>query len=389
METLDESHVPLVGVRILDATDYLSGPFAGLILSDLGASVLKVERPTRGDPFRRFGHLIDGKSVLWLNVNQGKYSIECDLTSSAGQELFLDLAEVADVMVTNWRPGKADALGLSDATLKAVNHRLIHLRISGFGPSGPYSDRPAFDYVIQALSGAASGRHPGDRPRFHPFLIDKLTSVFAVQAILAALYRRGSTDRGEVIDLAMLDVAAYFNFPDAFQHSTFLSDTGTSQDDSVPVVRTRDGYVVVAPVSGQQISRVLGAIGRPEWSELLRAKRGSDFMSAFVELLESRTQEMSSAELVQLMVDADVPVGEVLDPQSHLNDPQVVSNEVYRHAMDPELGPYRQVRYPARTGRSVAPTRRRSPDLGECPSEVLADWLPSEMPTENRSAEGA
>ena len=250
----------------------MSGPYAGMMLADLGAEVVKVET-AKGDAFRRFGRPETPFSAVFANCNRSKRSVVLDLKDPGGRTALLELLAASDVFLANWRAGVAESLGLTDAVLADTNPKLVRCFVTGFGPDGPLSSEPAFDTVLQARSGVTDAiNRPGDDPRLIPgYPVDKLVGMMAAQAILAALFERESTGVGDRIEVSMLDVASYVNFVDLFTNRVFLDhqpDTPQNQQAprSVPC-RTRDGWIVCAPVTAPQIAATFRALGHPEWTD--------------------------------------------------------------------------------------------------------------------------
>ena len=349
---------PLDGVRVVDAATFLSGPLAAQALADLGADVVKVE-PPGGDAFRRFGRSIEGLSLMWVTTNRTKDVATLDLATDEGRLGMDRLLNGADVLVTNWRPGVAERLGLSSERVRATWPRLVWCRISGFGQDGPRAMEPAFDGVIQAASGAMptqgySPLAPGPPQMVRAFQADKLTASYAVQAALAALVRRGTTGEGGVVDVAMIDVVAYFDFVDTMLERALPTDDGAGdgvnrQLASVEAVPTGDGWIVVSPARARQMRSAVEAVGHPEWYDDIRtAGDPVAVTSRFFQRLATVTPGRLSAEWLDIFRAADVPAAEVLDADGHLNDPQVTHNEVYGVAEHPVIGRHRWVRHPAR-----------------------------------------
>lgn len=370
---------PLEGIKVVDCANYVTGPYAAMILGDLGAEVVKVEPPPRGDPFRNFGLRHKGTSVMFANVNRGKRSCLLDLKSPDGKEALLALAGRADVIVQNWRPGIADGLGVGDDVLAARNPSLVRLAVSGYGPDGPLAGRPTFDTLLQAQTGLAfmQGR-PGRPAMLRNIIVDKTTGLLGAQAVLAALVGRERHGAGERIDLAMLDVTAYTNFPDLMQDRTFLPDEGPEPElrpaGRGGVAATSDGYIAVAPVSGAQIGRTMEAIGHPEWRDDLKAI--SDPVSladTMIERVEQVTRDAPTAEWLMRFADFDVPAAPVLDLDGHLGDEQVVHQRIYTEIRDPHLGRMRRVRYPGVYREHPLPDPGRVPAAGEHTLEILAE----------------
>lgn len=367
---------PLDGVFVVDASRYVTGPFAAMMLGDLGAEVVKVE-PPGGDPNRRIGRRRGGIGMLFVNTNRGKRSAVLDLKEAADAVCFRRLLKRADVLVENWRPGVPERLGLSDGPLAAMNPRLVHLAITGYGPTGPRSARGAFDSLAQALSGLAWFQGEASRPRLlRTYVADKATSTLAVQAVLAALFRRERTGRGGRVEVNMLDASAYFNFPDLFDARTILADAESVDPADHPgdhtLIRTADGWIVVAPSTRNQVERACRAAGHPEWVEELAGL--TDFRQlapALMSRIEGVTRAGPTAAWLAAFDAADVPAAPVLDLDAHLSDPQVAHNHTYGELDHPRLGPHRYARYPARfTGESDRPTSHPFPELDEHGEEI-------------------
>jgi crotonobetainyl-CoA:carnitine CoA-transferase CaiB-like acyl-CoA transferase len=366
---------PLVGIKVLEAAEFVSGPVAAEILADLGADVVKVERPGRGDSLRGYGLRHEGLSAMWLNINRSKRSIQLDLKSAEGRDALLRLAGHADVFIHNWRPGVAETLGLDDDVLESANPRLVRASISGFGPSGPRRSEPVFDSVVQAVSGISATQGRGGRPEtLATVLIDKVAGHVLTQSILAGLLDRTRTGVGSRIEVSMLDAAAYFNFADMFQDATFVDDERRITDTLSPIAATADGYVVAAPMSGRDLERMGQAFGHPEWREQLKSVSAGEMGRAMARLVESATKEMSTADALAILKGADIACAPVLTREQHLVDEQVLHNDIYTVHDHARLGAVRTVRYPAYfDGR-----RQEGPlvgaSAGEHDNKVLEAW---------------
>jgi crotonobetainyl-CoA:carnitine CoA-transferase CaiB-like acyl-CoA transferase len=366
---------PLSGVRVLEVGSYVSGPLAALMLVELGATAVKVE-PPGGDPMRSFGLRHRGLSALWVNVNHEKRSVVINLKSDEGREQMLALAAESDIVILNWRPGVAEGLGLGDDVLAAANPGLIRIVISGFGETGPRARTPVFDILLQAMSGLAAMETASEHPTAVRSLIaDKTSASFAVQAALAALYKRSRTGKGARIDLAMLDVMSYFDFPDLCQDRTFLEpDPGTPTDlarTRSALLQTQDGYVAISPVSGRQIGNTCTAVGHSEWKdELKQIHNPTELMNALYERVEAITKTDTTSHWLAAFADHDVPAAPVLSADEHFVDPQVVHNHLYSTTASP-VGPVRRVRYPAIYNGQALVGRASAPQLGEHTAELL------------------
>jgi crotonobetainyl-CoA:carnitine CoA-transferase CaiB-like acyl-CoA transferase len=340
---------PLAGIRVVEAASYISGPFAGLTMADLGADVIKVE-PPRGDPYRRFGPQDDDGGVIFRAGNRNKRSVAIDLATEKGIAELGALLDGADVLITNWRPGVAEAFGLDEESVPRRWPRLVWVRVSGYGQTGPMAALPAFDSLMQARVGFADSI--GHEPTLVPtYVADKVTATFAAQSALAALVQRGTTGRGCVVDVAMLDAFAYFDAPDLFaghQQPGRTDDRVLRMLRAPRVMQTADGWLVLAPTTGQQIKRAMTAAGLSDELPELRAQPDPISVSErFFELLPARLRERSTAAWVTAFSEADVPASAVMTKAEHIEDRQVAHNELYRIVADPVLGNARRPRHPA------------------------------------------
>ena len=370
-ESARQSGRPLEGLVIIETSSFLTGPFASMMLSDLGAEVIKVE-PPGGDGFRRFGHSRGGFGASWTNANRGKRSVVIDLKSAEGLSRFKGLLEKADVLIENWRPRVATSLGLGQDVLTALNPRLIRLSITGFGDTGPLADAPAFDSLIQGRTGIvlAEGRNNGS-PAVTPYnMVDKVTGIFGSQAIIAALFDREKTGLGSHVKLPMLDVMGYFNFPDMFQHRTFEGDTSGWKPPQSQVLETSDGHLVISPANGAQMSKTLSAIERPEWKDEFKQMTNpvlmaEEFFRRVGAVVKAKTTEF----WLQRFLEMDVPAAPVFDLDQFLNDAQVINNQVHSQIESP-VGMIRAARYPASfNGRLMTP-RFGPPSVGEHDQQI-------------------
>jgi crotonobetainyl-CoA:carnitine CoA-transferase CaiB-like acyl-CoA transferase len=344
---------PLAGVRVVELGTFISGPFAAMALADLGADVLKVEPPS-GDPLRRFGRTGKATSPAFLNVNRGKRSVCLDLKDPGAAARLRDVLDAADVLVCNWRASVAGRLGILDDELAERNPRLVRLYLTGYGLQGPLADAPSFDSVLQARSGLADVMRRDDVPQLLPmYLVDKLAGVVASQAVLAALVGRSATGRGERIDLAMLDAAAYLDFPEVMTNRTYLdhADLPARNDQAAAIrpVRAADGWLVAAAVTGDQVRRACAALGADELAgELLAMPDATALTRRFCDEVERRTRMLSLDDALARLAAADVPATACLSLDEHLADEQVAVNQLYRVVDREDLGAVREVRYPAR-----------------------------------------
>jgi crotonobetainyl-CoA:carnitine CoA-transferase CaiB-like acyl-CoA transferase len=338
---------PLQSVRVIELGTYMSAPVAGMILADLGAEVVKVEPPT-GDPFRRFGRPTTPDSAEFINSNRGKRSVVLDLKLEEHRLRFMELVKSADLLLCNWRPGVAERLGIGDDALAATNPLLIRLWVDGFGSDGPSSEEPVYDTVIQARSGYAVVGTPGTEAALAGgYPMDKTSAHFAALVSLAALYERDRRKQGTCIRLAMIDVAAYVNFPDLFASHT-LVDAPRDVRTPVRTLPATDGWFVLAPVTARDLRAAFEAVGAPDLaSEVLGIRDPNELMSALTDRLSPLTRSESIDFWVKRFRNYEVPVAPCLGLDDHLADPQVVHNQIYSSRLVPDFGYVRSVRFPA------------------------------------------
>ena len=341
---------PLEGVQVVEAANYLAGPYAAMILADLGAEVTKVE-PPRGDPYRRLGVPYGDSSLQFKGTNQTKRSVVLDLKSDDGLAAMMDLLAEADVLVSNWRPGVAEELGITPELVRDRFPRLVWARVSGYGQDGPRAGLPAFDAIIQARSG---GLIAGESDPFETNnnIADKVTAMFAAQSVSAALLRRATTGEGAIVDLAMVDAMAYFYGTDAsVGHRVVGSDPDTRIGNTLAArsnLRTADGWLILSPVSGKQVRAAMEAAGVGDrFGEVMEADRAQTFQ-VFMGIIEPALAAKPAAEWETIFADADVPAARIRNFAEHIADEQTVHNRTYRTVADPNLdGDWLLVRYPA------------------------------------------
>ncbi len=331
----------------------MSGPYAGQMLADLGAEVIKVENPPDGDPFRHFGRPAAPVSPIFANCNRGKSSVSPDLRDDGARAALLRLVASADVWLSNWRPGVAERLGLGDDVLAGANGRLIRVYVTGHGRTGPMVAAPVFDTIVQATSGLTHALSQGEIPAILPgFPVDKMTATMVVQAGLAALYARERTGTGDRVDVSMLAAAAYSNFVELFANRTFVEgqpdDPRNRHATGLRPLRTADGWLVMAPVSGTTIRRACEVVGHPEWvAEMRAAGSPEQLTTAMFDRLGSVLSSSSTDEWLELFAANDIPAARCLTMDEHLAHPQVEAEQIYRQVEWDGVGAVRVVRYPA------------------------------------------
>lgn len=373
---------PLKGVRVIDFTTMIAGPYGTMILADQGADVIKVEAPASSDHARRAGYGVRQVSAAFLNNNRNKRSIAVDLKKPNGREILYQLAETADVFVQNFRPGVMERLGIDESTLRKVNNKLIYVSISGWGESGPYAHKPVYDPIIQALSGLATVQAGSDeaRPRLvRTILPDKVTAISATQAICAALFRRERTNEGEHIRLSMLDSVVAFMWSSDMGSQTFV-DRETSIQRAATFIdliyETKSGFISISVMTNDQWEGLCRAVGHSEWldDDRFKSPAGRDrFADERLELTQSALFDKTAEEWLEILEDAGVPCAPVLTRREMIEHPQVQSTGIVEELNHGVVGRIRQARNAAQFERAATQQRFSAPQLGEHTDEVMQE----------------
>jgi len=376
---------PMDGYKIVDFSQVVSGPFATMLLADQGAEVVKVE-PLYGpgDVTRLLAYAKGGMSAFYLNNNRGKRSIALNLGSDEGKQIALDLCRDADVIVQNFRPGAMARLGLSYDDVKAVNPNVIYCTISGFGPTGPYSDRPVLDPVIQGLTGVISRQFNPEIP--FPDLIrnlyaDKSSALTAAQAITAALLVRERSGEGQHVEIPMLDATMYFFWPDGMMDQTVIDEDaspGFLLSSIYSLTECADGKIVYFVTSDPMRQALYDALGHPEWKAddrfaTMMAIANPDNFQALGVLLAEAFQALTKDEALDRLIAADVPCGPILSAEEAIADPQVLHNETLQTWQHEHAGTVRQPRPAARFEKTPAAIAASASLRGEDNDEILGE----------------
>jgi len=384
---------PLSHVRVLDLSRIMAAPWATQIMADMGADVIKVERPGAGDDTRGWGPPFlqdqDGNPTkeagYFLSVNRGKRSLTIDMAQPEGQAVLRKLAAESDIVIENFKAGALAKYGLDAATLRAAHPRLIYCSVTGFGQDGPRRDQAAYDFAIQAMGGLMSvtGERegmPGAGPqKVGVPIIDLMTGMYAAVAVLAALARRAETGQGETIDLAMLDVGAAFL---ANQAMNWLVGGKTPQrgGNRHPNIQPQDvfpcadGYLVLAVGNDGQFRKLCEAIGQPGWGTDPRFAANAGRVRNNAELtplLHEAFGRLTQAELIARLDAAGVPCAPINTVPQVFDDPQIRHREMLRHLPHPLAGTVPQVVSPLRFAESPLRYDRAPPTLGQHTDEIL------------------
>jgi len=373
------------GVRVLDLTRVMSGPFCTAMLADLGAEVIKIEMPGFGEEGRYVAPLVNGESSYFALLNRGKRSVTVNMKSPEGVSLIRDLCRQSDVLVENFRPGVMNRLGLGYSDLEPINSRLIYASISGFGEKGPFADWPAFDLVIQAMSGLMSvtGERGGRAIAVGESIADVTTGMFAAWGIAAALFDRERSGAGRKLDVAMLDSLFSMMVTHLSRHlfSDQVSErVGNRHPLSYPVdsFATLDGDIVLVGFSEPIVKRIFKGIGRPELIDDPRFQTNADRNTHEAELrsiIATWAAILSREEALRILRDADVPAAPVLTIEELLDTGHVEARNLLQPGINSNMGDIKLVPQPVRfSGVDPIPTMR-SPTLGEHTELVLREKL--------------
>jgi CoA:oxalate CoA-transferase len=378
--------LPLSGIRVLDLTRVLAGPYCTMILADLGAEVVKIERPGTGDDSRQFGPFLpSGMSAYFASINRGKKSVALDLHEVRDVEMVCRLAERADVLVENFRPGTLDAFGLSSEALRKRNPSLIYTSLSGFGRTGDAAGRPAYDIIVQAMSGLMSitGEGAGRPVRVGTSISDILTGMFAAIGILAALHRRGKAQRGADLDLAMLDstVAALENAISRFEVTGAVPEPlGTRHSSIAPfqAFATSDVPIVVAAGNEALWKKLCDVLDCPELADdplLVDNATRSKNVDYLEERLSAPFRRQPAAHWLARLADAGIPTGPIRSIADVAHDPQLEARGML-HRMHPgKEGGFLTAGSPLRIDGAALPLSNCAPRLGEHTKDVQRAWL--------------
>lgn len=393
--------LPLVGMRVLDISQVMAGPFACMLLADLGADVVKVEPPEGGDQTRgAMGFKLKGSDSLgFLNMNRNKRSITLDLKSDAGRSVLYRMIPEVDVVVENYRPGVMKRLGVDYETLKALNPALVYVSISGFGQSGPWAERPGFDLMAQAMSGIMSiTGYPGGPPtKAGVPVADIGCALFSVYGLLSAYIGAKTTGRGQYIDAALFDAALSFSIWDTSEYwgtGRLPEPLGTANRMSAPyqAMKAGDGYFVMGATSQKLWQTFCQVIARPDLPgdgrfatvALRLANR-----EALIATLEQTFATKPADAWIEMLLAAGIPAGPILTYPEAFESPHGLHREMRMEIDHPVEGTVPNIGFPVKMMGTPQQVRRHPPLLGEHTDEVLAEFGFAPMQVTELRAEGA
>ena len=372
--------LPLDGMRVLEITQVMSGPFCGLLLGDLGADVIKVEKPEGDDSRRMAPPSINGESVAFMAINRNKRGLGLNLKSAEAREIFRTLAAKSDVVIENFRPKAMQDFGLGYDDLVALNPALIYCSISGFGQTGPYRERRGFDLVAQAMSGLMSITGEADQPpvKVGVPIADLNAGIYACYAILAAYIHRLKTGQGQRIDTSLLEAGlAYTFWESSIYFATGVSPPpmGSAHRLSAPyqALRAADGYLALGAANQRTWEQLCTAIGRQDLLADPRFATNADrtkHQRDLAAILETVFSSKSVAEWLTLLEQAGVPAGPVYNMEQVYSDPQVQAREMVIDVDHPIAGLTKSIGLPVKLSETPGQIRRPAPALGQHTDEI-------------------
>lgn len=386
---------PLYGIKVLDLTTVGMGPYATQILGDMGADVIKVEGAD-GDPFRDVAPARHSKmGATFLNLNRNKRSIVLNVKDPADREVFFALLDDSDVFVTNTRPQALKKLGLDYASVSSSRTKLIYCGLNGFSEKGPYAGRPAFDDIIQALSGFAwlQGRNSDEPVYVNTIIADKVSGLMAAGAIAMALYERERSGFGQAVEVPMFEIMSSFALVEHLSGATFDPPLQPAGYDRVlspnrKPYRTLDGYVSLLPYTSAHWQRFFAAADRPDLAcdpELVDPSSRSRSINKWYEHLAATVAKRTTEEWLQLASKIDVPIAPVLSPEEILSDEHLAEFGLFSRDHHPSEGPITTTGIPVTFSRTPGDIRRLAPNLNEHCAEILEEIQASRYPTRQAS----
>lgn len=376
---------PLEGVVVLDLSRVLAAPYTGMILADMGADVIKVERPGKGDDSRAYGPFKNGESVYYMSLNRGKRSMTLNMKSEEGKQILKDLVKQADVLVENFRGGTMDKLGLGYDVLKEINPRLIYSACTGFGMTGPYKHDPAYDVIVQGMGGIMSitGQEGGEPTKVGASIGDITAGIFSAVGIMIALYNREKTGKGQLVDVSMLDcqvailenaIARYMNAgvspkPIGNRHASITPFQS---------LKTKDGYVIVAVGNDTLWQKFCGLLERPDLAADPRFTTNplrTENVKVLGEELNKTFQTKTMDEWLHILKEGGVPVGPINDVERVIKDPAVIAREMIVTTHHPIAGDVEMAGVPIKLSGTPGSVDAPAPTLGQHTREILKEKL--------------
>jgi len=374
----------LHGIKILDLSRVLAGPYCTMILGDLGAEVIKVESPLNGDDTRKWGPPFKNEvSAYYLCANRNKKSITVDLKSKQGIKIIKELVKQSDVVINNFKTGTMEKFGLSYEELSNINKQIIYCSITGFGETGPYKDLAGYDFIIQAMSGLMSitGTKESGPQKLGIAIVDVLTGLYATIGIQAALIERASSNQGQKLDLSLYDsaVSSLINIGSNYLMSGKIPERlGNEHANIVPYQTfiTKDGEMVIAVGNDNQFKNLCNLIQQPELSEDIRFKTNPDRVqnrNKLIPILQKAFLNETTAYWKEQCDKYRIPCGPIQNVEQVVEDPQLNSREMFIEAEHPTAGKIKMIGSPLKFSRTPVSYRHHPPNHGEHNEEILKD----------------
>ncbi len=372
-----KTNKPLEGIKIIEISTIITASLSAMMLADQGAEVVKIEQTGFGDPLRYLGTQKGGISAIFANVNRGKSSVELDLKKETDLNFAKKLISEADVLLNNFRPGVMESLGISKKECKKLNEDLIYVSITGFGKKGSFSSNPAYDHVVQAMSGATAIQSDLEKPQYMKTLLcDKITAYTATQSICSALFKRERTGEASSIDLSMLDASMFFLWPDGMMNNTLLDDDVQNLPPltaSYNMYECKDGSISIAAMLDKHWHGIFKAVDKPELIDDERFSSAAERSKNFMQLLElvSLFKNYTVDEMFNRLTENDVPCSKNLTLEQAITNQQVKDNELVTEQNTETQGMVRMIRYPALFDEEKFINNKPAPKLGEDNRKLL------------------
>ena len=372
-----KNNKPLEGIKIIEISTIITASLSAMMLADQGAEVVKIEQTGFGDPLRYLGTQKGGISAIFANVNRGKSSVELDLKKETDLNFAKKLISEADVLLNNFRPGVMESLGISREECKKLNEDLIYVSITGFGKKGSFSSNPAYDHVVQAMSGATAIQSDLEKPQYMKTLLcDKITAYTATQSICSALFKRERTGEASSIDLSMLDASMFFLWPDGMMNNTLLDDDVQNLPPltaSYNMYECKNGSISIAAMLDKHWHGIFKAVDKPELIDDERYSSAAERSKNFMQLLElvSLFKNYTVDEMFNRLTENDVPCSKNLTLEQAITNQQVKDNELVTEQNTETQGVVRMIRYPALFDEEKFINNKPAPKLGEDNKKLL------------------
>jgi crotonobetainyl-CoA:carnitine CoA-transferase CaiB-like acyl-CoA transferase len=377
---------PLQGIKVLDLSRFIAGPHCTMLLGDMGADVIKIEKKEAGDDSRHFPPFQNGESLYSMALNRNKRSITLNFRDKRAQDLLREMVKTADVLVENFRPGTMESMGCGWDDLREINPRLIMTRLSGFGQTGPYSQRPGFDGIAQAMSGLMElTGHPHGPPMLAgTFYIDYMSGMYATTATLAALHARETTGKGQMVDVALLDSAVSMlttAISTQVNKGLTLTRTGNRDRYSSPanVFKTGSGdFILILSGTNPLFKRLTQAMGREELaadSRFANVEARLQNASALEAIIQEWIDTLTIDQALEAISGAGVPCAKVASPADVVKNPQLLHRKQIVEVEHPTAGRVAMSGVTMHLSENPLSIRRAPPRLGEHTDEVLREWL--------------